>query len=214
MGLAINVGMLADLIENDEEGANWLRETFRQMNEVLLENDLPSHDEPEQLPPFRYRAQLMGYSYSFLHYLRRFYAHIENDSSWIPTPTAADEDPTQDSVLEEEMYMMSSHLLCHSDAAGFYLPIAFEQIVIDTGEGDRIPGGIVGSSYQLMSELVTIAPYLGIKLRGGQLTDEEATKINTAVDAEQEFWIEKMVWISLFEAARLSIEYKSAICFA
>jgi hypothetical protein len=47
----------------------------------------------------------------------------------------------------------------------------------------------------------------------GQLSDSEAEKINAAVEAEAPLWVEKAVWISLFEAARLSIQYGTAVCF-
>jgi hypothetical protein len=214
MGLNISVGMLADLIENDEAGANWLSATLRGVNEVLAEHDRPTYEEPEQVPPLISRAQSLNYSYSFLHYLRRFYANVIHNPKWIPTVTSDGESATDDPVLAEEMYMMSSHLLCHSDSDGFYLPIDFDDIMIDDTGADRIPGGILGSSYKLMRELIEIAPSLGIKLRGGNLSDDEATRINTIADSEQGFWIEHLVWISLFEAARLSIEHGSAIVFA
>jgi hypothetical protein len=213
MGLNISVGMLADLIENDEAGANWLAATLRGVNAVLAEADRPTYEEPEQVPPMMSRAQSFNYSYSFLHYLRRFYANVTHNPKWIPTLTPDGESATDDPILDEEMYMMSSHLLCHSDSDGFYLPIDFDDIVIDDTGADRIPGGIVGSSYKLMRELIEIAPSLGIKLRGANLTDDEATRINAIAASEEGFWIEHLVWISLFEAARLSIELKSAIVF-
>jgi hypothetical protein len=213
MGLSISVGVLAYLIENDEEGANGLAATLRGVNEVLIEHDQPTYEEPEQVPPLVSRAALTGFSYAFLHYLRRFYANIAHDPKWIPTLTPDHESATDDPILDEEMYMMSSHLLCHSDSDGFYLPIDFDEIIIDAEGGDRIPGGIVGSSYKLMRELIEIAPSLGIKLRAANLSDDEATRINTIAASEEGFWIEHLVWISLFEAARLSIEQKSAIVF-
>ena len=108
--------------------------------------------------------------------------------------------------------MMESHLLCHSDCEGFYFPIPFTNILFD--KKDRIPGGMLGSSVMLQKELIAVAPALGIRLDKGKLTDQEAQKINREVEAESPLWIEKAVWISLFEAARLSIEHKAAICFA
>jgi hypothetical protein len=213
MGLSITVGVLADLMENDEAGANWLAATMRGVNDVLAENDRPTYEEPEQVPPMISRAQITNYSYAFLHYLRRFYANVTHNPKWIPVLTPDDESATDDTILAEEMYMMSSHLLCHSDSSGFYLPIDFDEIIIDSTGGDRIPGGIVGSSYQLMRELIEIAPSLGIKLSGPNLSDLEATRINREAESEQDFWIEHLVWISLFEAARLSIEHHTAIVF-
>lgn len=214
MGLAVEIGMLADLIANDPEGADWTRESLAKVNEVLAENNLPQHNEPEQLPTMHNRAGILSYPYSFLHHLRRVYARATNDPDWTPTPTPEGEDPAEDSVLDKEMDMMSSHLLCHSDAEGYYLPIDFNDVIIDEKNQDRIPGGLLGSSCRLLEELIRIAPKLGITLDGGQLSDAEADKINKDFESEEGLWIEKIVWISLFEAARLSIEHKTAICFA
>ncbi len=212
MGLAIETGMLADLIENDLEGADWMRESLAKVNEVLAENNLPLHSEPEQLPKMQNRAGVLSYPYSFLHHLRRVYARVTNDPEWTPTPVPEGEDPAEDPVLAEEMCMISSHLLCHSDAEGFYLPIDFDDVIID--DHDRVPGGFLGSSYRLMEELVRIAPKLNIILNGCQLSDAEADRINKLSESEDGMWIENAVWISLFEAVRLSIEHKTAVCFA
>jgi len=65
-----------------------------------------------------------------------------------------------------------------------------------------------------MEELAFIAPRLGIDMSGQSLGDAEAERLNQQVAAEVEpFRIEKIVWLSLFEAARLSIEHRTAICF-
>jgi hypothetical protein len=212
MGLAVEVGVLAYLNDNDEEGATWLHERFVKVNEVLVENGLPSHVEPETLPPMNNRASLKSYPYSFLHYLRRFAAHVSSDPNWKPTPVAESEDPADDPVVDDETAMFNSHLLCHSDCEGFYLPIDFAEPLF--ADEDRVPGGMLGSSQGLMRELVAVAPFLGINLSDGTLSDAEAIRINSISETEGWFWIEQAVWISLFEAMRLSIEHKSAICFS
>jgi hypothetical protein len=58
-----------------------------------------------------------------------------------------------------------------------------------------------------------MAPALAINLEGEVLSDAEANKIRSDVESESPLWIEKAVWLTLFEAARLSIEHKTAICF-
>ncbi|SFH69959.1 hypothetical protein SAMN05421753_102129 [Planctomicrobium piriforme] len=213
MGLVVSVGVLADLSENDEEGAAWFRDALEQINEVLVEQGYPEHHEPEQLPEMECRDEVAGYPYLFLHYLRRFYAQASHNPDWEPTPLPEEADPTDDPLLEEQMGQLSSHLLSHSDAEGFYLPLDFTEIIVDETDQDRIVGGLLGSSYRLLEELVSIAPQLGIQLNGNTLSDEEAEKINSDTEAELEFWIEKIVWISLYEAARLSIEHRTAIVF-
>ncbi|MBI3822480.1 MAG: hypothetical protein HY289_07350 [Planctomycetes bacterium] len=213
MGLAVQVGQLADLVENDEEGADWFRKVLAGLNAVLAEHKLPPHTEPEKLPPLDDRTPIGSYSYSYLHHLRRVAAHVMQDPDWIAKPLAESEDPAADPVVDEESAMMASHLLCHSDCEGFYLPIDFKEIIVDDN-GDLIPGGILGSSFTLMKELIVIAPALKIQIANGELSNDDAKKINAEIDQEGPLWIEKAVWISLFEAARLSIQHQTAICFA
>lgn len=212
MGLAVEVGALAVLNQDDAEGAGWLREALAKVNAVLAEHGLPAHEEPERLPFLRSRASNDGYPYSFLHHLRRFAAHASANPRWTPTPFRMSEDPAADPVVDRETTMFSSHLLCHSACEGFYVPIDFDEPIF--ADENRLPGGMLGSSYGLMRELIAVAPYLGIKLLGDELLDAEADRINDIVGAEGRFWIELAVWISLFEAARLSIAHHAAICFA
>lgn len=212
MGLAVETGILADLMVHDTDGAEWLRQSLAQVNEVLAENGLPKHEEPEHLPPIWSRAALASYPYSFLHHLRRVYAHTTNDPNWTPTPIPDGENPAQDPVVVRGSERMSSHLLCHSDCEGYYLPLDFSKVIVDLTNQDRIVGGLLGSSYRLIDELVCIAPKLGISLDRGRLSDSEADQINRDSESEEGLWIEKTVWLSLFEAARLSIEHKTAIC--
>jgi hypothetical protein len=212
MGLAVSVGVLADLNEDDAEGAEWFRESLREVNQVLAENGLPQHDEPDRLPFMEFRAA-GSFPYSFLHHLRRVYARLISDPDWTPTPTREGEDPSEDSVLDEVTLLMESHLLCHSDCEGFYLPVDFDDVLIDDKDQGRIPGGLLGSSYRLKDELVHIAPALGVRLDNGQISDSEFERLDQETLAEEGLWIEKLVWLTLFEACRLSIEHKSAIQF-
>jgi hypothetical protein len=211
MVLAVQVGVLADLLEADPEGAQWLRESLDATNELLQANDLPPHSEPETLARLDNRCSLDSYPYSFLHHLRRVYAHCTVDPSWVVTPLTKGEEASGDPIVEEQYRQMNSHLLCHSDAEGFYLPIDFSPILIDKTQ--RVPGGMVGSSLCLMEELTWVAPALGIRLDGQTLADSEAEAINASLEAQEGLFIERIVWLSLYEAARLSIEHGTAICF-
>jgi len=211
MGLSVQVGALADLVENDPEGAEWLREGFAAANKILSEHRLPSHSEPESLPRLKDRCSLNGYPYSFLHYLRLAYARRNADPTWIAEPLPPGAKPTDDQILKAEYRRQASHLLTHSDAEGFYLPVDFKDVLFDRGEG--VPGEMIGSSFRLLEELVVVAPALGIQLHGSELPDQQAAEINSLLQARTGLFIEKIVWLSLFEAARLSIEHKAAIVF-
>jgi hypothetical protein len=210
MGLSIDVGILAHWIEEeyDSEGVEYFRKEIASMNEVLLERGLPQHEEPEHLPELKMRNSFSGFSYGDLHYLRRFYANVKQDPDWIPIPMPEGEDPTEDDALDDEKDYFESHLIFHSDCGGYYFPIDFEEPLL-------VPGDFLCSSYRLLEELVTVAPALGIELDGNNLSDSEAAKVdrNADPDSGDKFWREKTVWLCLFEAARISIEYKTAICF-
>lgn len=211
MGLSVTVGMLSDLMEEDPEGAEWMNETFQTINKLLKMHGLPAHVEPITSITEQSRCAIDGFPYSFLHYLRRIYAYATLDPAWKPEVIADDANPAEDPVVEELTMRAQSHLLCHSDAEGFYLPIDFDEIIFD--QDQTLPGAMLGSTYRLMDELVMLAPYLGIQLNNGELADSEAIRLNNDIESNAPFWIEKCVWLSLFEAARLSLKYKSAICF-
>lgn len=212
MGLAVEVGMLADLLDNDEEGAEWLRESLANANAVLTELSLPTHSEPESLPSLDDRSIIGSFPYSFLHHLRRAYARWRQNPEQLATPCPEDQDPAFDPVIDEESCMFDSHLLCHSDCEGFYFPIDFTDVIIDDKDQGRIAGGLLGSSYRLHEELITMAPCLGISNAEG-LSDTAADEIRAAVETESELWIEKGVWLTLYEACRLSKQHGTAICF-
>ncbi|MBU2708707.1 hypothetical protein KCM76_22130 [Zooshikella marina] len=209
MGLFVSVGLYSDLLQNDAEGAGLLKRGFEDLNAVLRKNGIEQHIEPEATFYLNNRSACKSFSYSYLHYLRRFYANIIETPDWRPMPVSDGVDPATDTVLEEQMMMFSSHLLCHSDCEGFYLPIKFNDILV----GDKVPGGLLGSSYMLFKELIEIAPKLGIELENGELSDQEAQRINLINESNSSFYREYCVWIALYEAARLSIKHKSAISF-
>lgn len=212
MGLAISVGALAELQEEDPEGAQWLQDAIGQANALLQQAGLPLHVEPASLPQLDTRAMADSFPYSCLHYLRRAYAHAALDGQWRATPLAEGEDPTDDPVLDEAQDMFDSHLICHSDCEGFYFPIVFDDVIF-ADDDHPLPGGMLGSSYKLREELATVAPALGIFLLGDELGDEEAERINTRIDAEDGLQRELLAWLAAYEACRLSIAHKTAIVF-
>lgn len=212
MGLAISVGALADLQQEDPEGAQDLAASFATANALLQKAGLPVHTEPAILPELRSRAVTGSFPYSFLHYLRRAYAHAALDGQWRATPVLDSEPPGEDPVLDEAQDTFDSHLICHSDCEGFYFPLVFDEVIFGDDEHELV-GGMLGSSYKLREELVTVAPALGIFLLGDELSDEEADRISGRIDAEDGLQRELMAWLAAYEACRLSIEHKTAMVF-
>lgn len=204
MGLAIGVGVLADLIVHDAEGAEWMRKSLKKLNEVLAELGLAAHNEPERLPKLS-RRSVTSYPYSFLHYLRRAFAcTIERKKLRVGEMTDADFAFVQDVTVT----LMDSHLLSHSDAEGFYLPQAFVDPICD----NRLPGEFAGSLPQLLKELGRVAPVLGIQLVEGRLLPADENKL-ADVDETDPLYREKIVWFSLYEAAQLCLKHGTVLVF-
>jgi hypothetical protein len=212
MGLAVVVGILAELADVDPDGVEHFRGVFAAVNRLLAQNGLPAHVEPESLPAHSSRSAIGSYPYSFLHHLRRAYAYRLVDDTFYIDESQRDQNVADDLTIQQLLEDMSSHLVCHSDAEGFYLPIDFEPVLFD--ESGEVPGCMVGSSYRLRDELFFVAPSLGIELADGWLSDAQADAINGYSQSETGPWIERTVWLSLYEAARLSIQHRAAICFS
>lgn len=207
---SMEVGILCDLNLNDQEGYIFVKKDFDAMNEFLKKNNYTPHIEPESLPEFENRCELNGYPYSFLHYLRNGYAHRKSDPTWMAKENIYDYEPDNDPVVEYEMDKMESHLLCHSDTGGYYLPVEFDSILYDE---ILIPDFFLGSSFKLMRELIEVAPALNIEVVDNDIQQTIIDSINHDMDSQNGIWIHRIVWFSLFEAARLSIKYRTAISF-
>jgi hypothetical protein len=206
MGLAISVGTLADFNKLDTEGADWIREKIAVVNRILQENGLPAFTEPETLTARRGPSET-SFPYSFLHYLRRVYAYVREG---MPLTSAQNGISAEDKELVMETSMMlESHLLCHSDAEGFYVPVDFADPLFD----DKVPGAILGSSYALMRELAFVAPALQIDMKDGAPTDTALQRLRDIKDESTPYWREQIVWLTLYESARFSIAHETMIVF-
>ena len=213
MGLAIGVGMLPQFEESDPKAVDRFQNDLKFINELLRQEDLPVHVEPERFAdPLLSRATLSSFPYSWLHCLRRFGAHVIRDPKWIPSPLEPGEDPATDPVLREMYRHLKSHLLCHSDSEGYYLPIEFERPFLDPSH--RLRGGTLGSSQRLREELLLLTDPLEIEVdEEGNLSDQIAGVVASQRPTGAPFAVERLVWLALYEAARLSIEEGTAIVF-
>nr|CEL19162.1 SCH10.02, hypothetical protein, len: 221 aa; unknown function, probable CDS suggested by positional base preference, GC frame analysis and amino acid composition [Kibdelosporangium sp. MJ126-NF4]CTQ95037.1 SCH10.02, hypothetical protein, len: 221 aa; unknown function, probable CDS suggested by positional base preference, GC frame analysis and amino acid composition [Kibdelosporangium sp. MJ126-NF4] len=149
------------------------------------------------------RATHTSFGYSTVHFLRRAYALTKAGRPVTPVFTIPDME--QDShVVADEAEMFESHLLCHSDADGYYVPVDFETPEV-------VDEQFVGSSQRLLAELRFCAEPLGIRLaEDGTLSDAEADRINALDTPYQSEW---QAWIALHEACLLSITSGHAIIF-
>ncbi len=211
MSLAIAVGVLA-VDRPDSGAAAHHRKQFRLVNRLLAVNDLPPHVEPETLPDFPYRGQLISFPYAWTPYLYRAVAFARHAPDQF-CPAREGENPAKDKWVDRELYTFAeSHLICHSDTQGYFVPVDFPFPLADNRKGGLV-GRVLGSSQQALAELVRTAPLLGVPLEGRNLSDEAARVIAEEADEAHPYWVERKVWLSMFEAFRLSIEHGCAVVY-
>src|SRR5262249_35857645 len=124
MGLSISVGALVFALEHDPESADDLRRELAEVNRVLRANGLPEHHEPETLPPLQSRFRHVGQPYDWLHYLRRAVAHAILGKRTLK-PAGRRREPSEDPAYDRVLCSSDSHVVCHSDCEGFYVPVDF-----------------------------------------------------------------------------------------
>lgn len=206
MGLAVSVGVLAYLLVHDLDGASGLRKELADLNRVLERRGLAPHCEPEVLPELSSQARA-SLPYNYLHHLRRAYCCLLQDESLRSGELSrADED----FIFETSCLHPDSHLLNHSDSEGFYIP---EPLPDGPLCDDALVGGFVGSSQGLRRELLSVSERLGIRLEGEDLAEGMVDEL-TLLEPETLQYQALTAWFTLYEAARLSLEHKSLICFS
>lgn len=175
MGLSLEVGILADLKHNDEEGYGYHARAFERMSTFLEALGLPAHAEPIDCEVWS--ADML--SYSGLHDVRRLAAYLDAERPLPPPSTRAG---ASDPLLEAYYAAVDEpspsflkrlfgskprgrrafdHLIVHSDAEGYYLPADFADVLFPPHDL-QIPGGMIGSVPRLLTELDQIARLLAI----------------------------------------------------
>jgi hypothetical protein len=146
-----------------------------------------------------------------LHYLRRAVAYARQaPAEFGPLPEG--QEASEDHRIDRELSVfMDSHLICHSDCDGFYVPIDFPEPLHD--HSDEMPGGILGSSQRALAEVIHAAPLLGIEFEDGKPTKTAVDTIREEEDDAHPLWIERKVWLAMYEKFRLSIEHRTAVVF-
>ncbi|HLX70643.1 MAG TPA: hypothetical protein VKV04_13535 [Verrucomicrobiae bacterium] len=220
MGLSIEVGLVADLLVNDEEGAEEIQQQFAELSRYLTSIGLQPHVDPPDVEVWS--GDMFGYS--GLHYLRRLAAHLHYTQK-LPEP--GDDDSADDPVLQRyyndyndapagKAFGAYDHLIVHSDAEGYYLPQDFECVIIP---GDSCPVvDMVGSSQRLRAECEKIAAALQLPL---DLDPEDERLIEAAesqgegggATAWERYGIESYSCLQLHRAACHSISTRAAIVF-
>ncbi len=209
MGLNISPGRLADLRVNDPDAAADLRKLITSANRTLKANGLRTHAEPEDLPGLPERFNRNSVPYGWFDRLKRAVAYARNrPKKFKPLPTG--KDAAEDSWVIQELCTLESHIICHSDCDGLYLPVDFDSPLYSERKSDVAYMGL-GSSLAGLRELVLTAPLLGIELNEGILDPKLVRRIFREKEGSHLFEIERKTWLAFFEAFTLSLEYKTAV---
>jgi len=204
MGLAISVGN--PCVGYDEEGEEYFRREFASLSNAIAAKGV-TWSEPESLPPAgSMRPHVLSFPYSYLHYLRRAYALVFKGRPVTPV-TSVEEMARDDHHVEGVASNLTSHLLCHDDNQGYYVPARFNDPVFIRGDL-----GFVGSSHELLRELLVVAPAIGITLQPDGTLDDATAEALLENDGDP-YAIEQTAWLTLHEACRASIEHGNAIVF-
>ncbi|HRE91425.1 MAG TPA: hypothetical protein PK095_20070 [Myxococcota bacterium] len=193
-------------LDGEPEGLRWFEAQLAAASTVLGELGLPTHVEGELAPGARSRAMLDSFPYSFLHFLRHAYAWARQRAGE-PLPELERLGRAEQARIEDEIGMLDSHLILHSDCDGLYVPVDFGAPIHDP----RLAGETLGSTQRLEAELTLIAPLLGVELVSGEVSDEAMAALD--VEDDDPLHREKLVFATLWEACRLSLAHRCAIVF-
>ncbi|MFJ8044097.1 hypothetical protein ACIRBX_26705 [Kitasatospora sp. NPDC096147] len=206
MGLSISVGMLQDQARNDPEGLEYHQRAFDRLHEALAAEGVawqePPLGGPQQSPAFS-----GGFPYRYLTLLRRVLALVNRSEPVTPAEEDGAVWERDCELIQDEVSMFASHLICHADNAGYYVPVDFADPLFLPAGTSVAGAGMVGSTQQLLRELTVIATALGIdpEQAGGGGTAE--TEHGGAFEAE---WF---AWGQLHHACRASLAEGQAIVF-
>jgi hypothetical protein len=208
MGLAVSVGNPGT--GYDEEGEEHYRRQFEKVAAALAAK---GHEwtPPNTAPPVgQARRHVGSFPYSCLHYLRRAYA-LKYEGRPV-TPVVDGDLKSADRYVDDAASMFDSHLLCHADDAGYYVPISMSDPAFLPRESGIAGGAIVGSSHGLLDELRRIAADVGVRLEpDGTLSDAEAQRLGD--NDGDPYATEQMVWLTLHETCRVSVATGHAVVF-
>ncbi|MDX3435655.1 hypothetical protein [Streptomyces stelliscabiei] len=212
MGLSITVGTLNGLARSDPEGWEYHRRAFATLDRALAGEGIDWR-EPDTDPDgdVFYAG---GFPYSYLSHLRRAFVLRLRGETVTPARTVDDSQYARDQEkVQDELCMFSSHLLCHADNGGYYVPVDMSEPLFLPEEADVAGYGMVGSSQRLQSELVQLAPGIDIHPEDdGTLSPAEQTRLADTPHTDP-FELEKFAWAHLYAACRASVTSGHAIVF-
>ncbi|MGF1427035.1 hypothetical protein [Kitasatospora sp. LaBMicrA B282] len=213
MGLSITVGLLDSQARHDADGLAYHRGAFARLSKALAVGGIDWH-EPEISDPPAVAAVAAGFPYSFLTHLRRVFVLAGRGEPLTPAAETDDRQYERDcEKIQDEASVLASHLLCHADNSGYYVPVDFAAPLFLSPEAGVDGYGMVGSTQQLLAELARVAPSLGIDLAPDGTLSAATESALADFDPDTPFAMERFTWYQLHRACRASLDGGQAIVF-
>jgi hypothetical protein len=218
MGLSVTIGIPAIDLDDDDIRKRY-ESDFRLVNRLLKAAGVPSHRE--RMPASDWWQAEMGYG--SLHFLRRFAAGIAVNGQppvSLKKNARASTEPEIPAYREKrqsgEGEAKYDHLIFHSDAEGYYVPVDFPEVLNGNG-AVPLTGGWLGSTVRLRQECEDLAGHLGLPVTLDFDLDDDAEWKRLKKATKGATWhgypIEAFVCAVLLRASLLSVERRAAIVF-
>jgi hypothetical protein len=217
MGLNMVVGVLVEPeAEGEDEYVDDVRGHFALIRELLQGAGAGPWAEPRLNERDVLEAEMWGYS--GLHTVRRVAVHLAETGA-LPGPLVEADKAADDPLLRKAYAELPrkpagpfDHLIHHSDCEGYYVPVEFEQVIVN----EDLLGGYLGSSVRLLAETSRIAAALGLP----EDLDPDSEEVLRACEGQasatgswQRYAIESYGCMRLRHAAQYSIQTGAAIAF-
>lgn len=200
MTLSISVALLHDQARNDPEGHDRHRRAFARLSRALRADNI-RWEEPDTTALAVAHTFSGGIPYGYLTCLRRAFVLVGRGGPVSPAPRPDTEAWHRGlAAIDDETSLLASHLLCHADDAGYYIPVDFPDPLFLPPEAEVAGAGMVGSSQRLLAELSSMAPWLGTPASAESPGDDPVAP-------------ERSAWHQLRQACRASILGGHAIEF-
>jgi hypothetical protein len=116
--------------------------------------------------------------------------------NWIPDPALSKKKKIPQELNKLICQERRSHLMCHSDAEGYYVPIDFELVIFD-----KDVGGWLGSSIWLKQELEELAEKMRFELGEYMPNLQKLHKMRKEELDKDAFGYQKWVLLCLYNIA-------------
>lgn len=192
----------------DTSQKNLCKSKFSALNDSLVSCGIPTYQYDPNRISDKTQFPYMRYRVSDLDYLKSLAAKLEENPKWVPDRNFVHKKISPD-LKKKFIDKNRSHLICHYNYIGYYVPVSFQNACLPSGFLSTI-----GSSFNLRDELKNIANKLNLNLvtytPNRELLFEQIYQVVIEGDLLE---FEKILLLELYNMALGSIKYNLIINF-